>query len=204
MRSEFPVLITDVTSGSKLEATLIVELTLDEIDEAVGLWTPYLQGQMMASHRIPQHAHWNWSKLARNVKGLRSYAFLGVRAGDEIQAIMLWEDSFSKARHSSQLGKDLVYIPFISTAPWNDIHLVAEPKYRGAGSLLMSKAIEHSIELEYKGRLGLHSLPQAEAFYRDACQMIDLGLDQAHEDLRYFEFTPELAENFLIKTGGKP
>jgi hypothetical protein len=202
MRHELPVLITEASSGQKVAATLIVGLTIDEIDEAVALWSPYLQQQIKARGQRPQHAHWDWSKKARAIKGLSFYALLGVSAQGEMQAMMLWDDGFSKARHPSQLGKDLVYIPFLAAAPWNDSTIAPSPRYRGTGSLLVSAAIEHSLDLEYKGRIGLHSLPQAEGFYREKCAMIDLGIDQDHEGLRYFEFTPELAQEFLTKTGG--
>jgi hypothetical protein len=54
---------------------------------------------------------------------------------------------------------------------------------------------------EFKGRIGLHSLPQANAFYANTCGMTDLGFDQDYEGLRYFEMTPGQAEAFIAKGG---
>ena len=112
---------------------------------------------------------------------------------------MLREEVFAKAKHPDQLGTAIVYIVFLSTAPWNDRDLVPTPVYRGCGTLLLMDAVEHSISLGYKGRVGLHSLKQAEAFYRDRCHMVDLGPDPDpdHLDLRYMEFTKEAAQAFL-------
>ena len=38
-----------------------------------------------------------------------------------------------------------------------------------------------SEELEFHGRIGLHSLPQADGFYANTCGMTDLGADPAHQ-----------------------
>lgn len=204
MRSTFPVLIKDVAANLTVGATLIIGVTLDEIDEANAIWTPHLRAEEARLQVRTQHSHWDWSKKARLIQGLTNYAILGIEAQGEMQALMLWDDLCTQAKHPNQLGKDIVYISFLSTAPWNDQDIVDAPRFRGAGSLLVASAIERSIDLDYKGRIGLHSLPDAEGFYRDRCGMIDLGIDDSHERLRYFEFTPDLANQFLQKiTKGK-
>ena len=79
------------------------------------------------------------------------------------------------------------------------------PRYRGVGTILIRAAIELSKIEEFKGRIGLHSLPQANHFYANTCGMTDLGIettDKNHEGLRYFEMTPEQAQAFIEK-GGK-
>jgi len=50
----------------------------------------------------------------------------------------------------------------------------------------------------FKGRLGLHSLPQADNFYRKI-GMTDLGQDASYQNLRYFEMTSEQARAFFEK-----
>ena len=60
-----------------------------------------------------------------------------------------------------------------------------------------------SEELEFHGRIGLHSLPQANGFYADTCGMTDLGADPDYEGLRYFEMTPEDAQAFIAKGRSK-
>ena len=66
----------------------------------------------------------------------------------------------------------------------------------------MRAAIELSKELGFKGRIGLHSLPQANGFYANICGMTDLGADAKYNDLRYFEMMSEQADAFIEK-GGK-
>ena len=48
-------------------------------------------------------------------------------------------------------------------------------------------ARQRSVELEYGGRVGLHSLPEAEAFYR-RYNMPDYGPDPDKKGLVYFEY----------------
>jgi hypothetical protein len=53
------------------------------------------------------------------------------------------------------------------------------------------------MEEGFHGRIGLHSLPSAELFYRDVIEMEDCGPDAAYQNLRYFEMTAERARDFL-------
>lgn len=203
MRIESAVALRD-SHRQVVAADLIIGVTVDEIDEAVALWSPFRLACEQAGRRS-EHAHWDWSKKARATGGATYYTIAGVRIGTEMQGLLLWGDLFSPAaKHPSQLGQDLVYVHFVSTAPWNDRELVDAPKFVGAGTLLLRTAVERSLDLGYKGRLGLHSLSKAEEFYRDKCNMIDMGIDQSHENLRYFEFTPQLAQDFLNRTGVTP
>jgi hypothetical protein len=196
-----PVFLKEVATSETVAAELVVGLTTDEVDEAVGLWSPYLRKRIQETGSMPDHAHWDWSLKARAIRGIQGYVVAGIRLGGEIQAMLLWDDIASRAKYPSQLGQELVYVHFLSTAPWNDHEISSTPKYRGAGTLLVAAAVAHSVEEEFKGRVGLHALPKAESFYRDRCSMIDLGLDASHQNLRYFEFTPELGKGLLEKTG---
>lgn len=100
-----------------------------------------------------------------------------------------------------QNDKTLVYIEYLSTAPWNLIDLVSkinvEPRFRAVGTSLLSTTVEYSLKHGFCGRIGLSALPQAVSFYRDACKMTDLGIVDFHDSLRYFEFTEEQAKSFL-------
>lgn len=204
MRKERTIHLLRPLNDTMVTATLIVGVSVDEVDEAVGLWSPYLRERITAGTVSPQHAHWNWSKKARIVAGMIEYVICGIATEDGIQGLMLREDTKARAKHPDQLGTSLVYITFISTAPWNDAEIVPTPAYRGCGTQLLREAIEYSYELGYKGRIGLHALPQSESFYLNRCGMVDLGPDPSHQGLRYFEFTKEGAKRFLggDKNGG--
>jgi hypothetical protein len=202
VRVQTDIQITDGVTGEAKPAQLVLGLTLDEVDEASALWETALTENQQNPTITAQHLHWNWSLKARTVHGLTNYLLAGVRVDEEMQGLILWDELLTKARHPSQLGKDTVYIHFVSTAPWNDRSLTPSPRFVGVGSVLLLAAIDRSIELEYRGRIGLHALPQAEGFYR-RCEFSDMGPDTEHDSLRYFEFTPAQAESFLTKIGVK-
>ena len=87
----------------------------------------------------------------------------------------------------------LVYVDFLSTAPWNRTSLKNPPDYKGVGSILLSFAKQRSREIGCEGRVGLHALPKAEKFYKRK-GMIYLGVDREKEDLVYFEWLKDLKE----------
>ncbi len=64
--------------------------------------------------------------------------------------------------------------------------------------MMMMAAVQLSIDLKYKGRVGLHGLPGAESFYED-CEMTALGHDAAYGNWMYFEMTEDQAEAFRQK-----
>jgi hypothetical protein len=202
MRKEIHVDLIRPIDNSIVSAKLIKGLTIDEVDEAVGLWSPYLDQQIQAGVHRPQHAHWEWDKKARAVEGDSYYTLCGICVDTEMQALMLRENDFARAKHPDQRGTPIVDVVFLSTAPWNDRDIVPTPAFRRCGTLLLQEAVEHSFGVRYKGRVGLHSLPQAEKFYRDICGMIDLGVDpdSDYQGLRYLEFTKEAAQAFLQST----
>jgi hypothetical protein len=51
------------------------------------------------------------------------------------------------------------------------------------------------------GRAGLHSLPQAESFYKTRCRMTDFGPDPDYFDLVYFEYDPQQATDWPADIG---
>ena len=116
------------------------------------------------------------------------------------QGMMIVDTTNYRCRIDGQIGQHLVYVKYIENAPWNRAELVEVPRYRGVGSLLILAAIKSSMDLEFQGRIGLHSLPQANKFYANSCGMTDLGTDQNYGGLRYFEMTSEQAQTFIAKT----
>ena len=87
--------------------------------------------------------------------------------------------------------------------PWNLKLLSMAPRYKAAGVRLFEAAVRLSQAEEFRGRVGLHSLPQAERFYREVCGMTYVGSDPRVENLPYYEMTQEQAENFLGESRGK-
>jgi len=86
---------------------------------------------------------------------------MGIECGGDWQGLLLGECTRHRFRTTSP-PKELVYVEFIESAPWNwKIELIGqEPLYRGAGPQLLEMATRWSEQLGFDGRLGLHSLPQ--------------------------------------------
>jgi hypothetical protein len=118
---------------------------------------------------------------------------------------MMAVDMVSKrCRLPAQQGMNLVYIDLIESAPWNRPELLFQPvKFKGVGTIMMRAAIQLSLNEEFKGRIGLHALPQSEKWYREKCGMTDMGIDQQVQGLRYFEMTAQQAAAFIAQGGSR-
>jgi len=151
---------------------------------------------MVKSYR-PEHGHWDWRKKHAAIEGLIAYRMFGIECEGDMQGLMLVSTAGHPCRITEQRGKEQVYIDFVATAPWNSPGLVDVPRYGLVGRVLIATAVQLSLEEGFRGRIGLHSLPQAETFYATNCGMTDLGKDTKKEGLRYFEMTPAQAAAFL-------
>jgi hypothetical protein len=144
----------------------------------------------------PQSWHWDWRAKNAQVEGLLGFKGACVVCGGLTQGLMR-VDLTKSARIPNQKGKPLVYIDYLEVAPWNRPDSGRVPLYKGVGMALMSAAVAMSDHEGFKGRIGLHSLPQADTFYRKRCNMTDLGPDLEYQNLRYFEMSPDQARSFL-------
>ena len=129
------------------------------------------------------------------MQGLLAYRGFSIVAGGETQG-MAQVDLTRLCREPGQVGKPLVYVDYLEVAPWNRRKLEAKPRLIGVGTALMTAAVMLSFDEGFEGRLGLHSLPQADAFYRQM-GMRDLGEDAKYQNLKYFEMTEERTREFL-------
>ena len=130
------------------------------------------------------------------INGLLAFQTFALRCEGKLQGLMQLNTARYRSRVPEQAGKDLVYVDYVETAPWNRKAIVAQPRFGSVGTIMIRAAIEVSRDQEFRGRIGLHSLPSAEQFYANACGMTDLGLDGTYEGLRYFEMTSAQADAF--------
>ncbi len=145
---------------------------------------------------LPENPHWIWS----NKSGYAYSRSFAVECEGNIQGVMFV--LLNKcARMAGNSGKFLVYVDYLGTAPWNNQDLVDEPKFRGAGLLLMRTAVQLSIDLGRDGVVGLHSLPRAEDFYGNIrkCGLTNLGTDADYENLSYFEMHRSAVQEFITR-----
>jgi|SRR5579864_511450 len=204
MSERTQVYLKERETGQLVEATLIDGVTRDDVEKAESAWRPFLEQQLkrmqaegVPKSRWPQHRHWDWREKQESTELYLAYRMFGIESSSQMQGLMLVLTAGKHARIESQRGRPLVYIHFLAAAPWNLASVVDEPRYTLVGSVLLATAIHLSLEEEFQGRVGLHSLPQADSWYRDACGMTDLGPDASVQNLRYFEMTPKQASEYL-------
>jgi hypothetical protein len=151
----------------------------------------------------PQSLHWNWEAKAAQLRLLEA-SCAGIFCEERWQGLMMIRTAVQSAVLPPDSGRPLVYVDFLEAAPWNwrIKPLGQEPQFKGVGSLLFREAVEQSFKEDFHGRVGLHALPQAEAFYEGVCGMTRVRPDARKQNLVYFEFTRQQAQRFL--SGGKP
>jgi GNAT superfamily N-acetyltransferase len=196
------IYLLDVGSGDSVESELRDAIEDAQLVDWQTKWQPALIAvlQELARRGVPpgqwpQSWHWDWRQKTARVQGLLAFRGFSVVAQGETQGLAQI-DLTKAAREASQAGKPLVYLNFLEVAPWNRPELGQQPRLRGVGTALLSAAVALSVEEGFKGRTGLHSLPQADDFYRRN-GMTDLGPDPTYQNLRYFEMTAEQARAFL-------
>ena len=202
-----PIYLSD-SSGGPVEAKLWDIIAEKNLADWEAEWVPEFFRLMQQLNREgverrlwPQSRHWNWRDKLKAIEGLLGRPCYSVMCQGMTQGLMI-ANTAKRARIKSQLNQHLVYVEYLESAPWNRKTLQGngpsgQAAYGGIGSILMRAAVDYSLEEEYKGRNGLHSLPQANELYANVCGMTDLGADAKYENLRYFEFTPEQAKAFI-------
>ncbi|KRQ90957.1 MULTISPECIES: GNAT family N-acetyltransferase [Bradyrhizobium] len=200
------IYLLDVATGASVEAELRDAIEQAQLDDWQTKWRPALLTvlQELARRGVPidqwpQSWHWDWTQKTTRVQGLLAFRGFSVVALGETQGLAQ-VDLTKTGREANQRGKPLVYVDYLEAAPWNRPELGAAPRLRGVGSALITAAIALSEDEGFKGRLGLHSLPQADDYYRKI-GMTDLGQDVAYQNLRYFEMTSEQARAFFEQEG---
>ncbi|MGH2638122.1 MAG: hypothetical protein ACRDF4_02380 [Rhabdochlamydiaceae bacterium] len=145
-----------------------------------------------------QHQHWDWRKFQKEFSGLLAYTSYSITVNGVGEAFMWLADApiGRRAKLPGQVGKDLVYVEYLSAAPWNLlIPNVQIPRYKGTGAVLMKAAVTKSMQLGYKGRVGLSALPQSTEFH--ARFLTRVGPDAHNSRLEYFESSEHAAKRMV-------
>lgn len=172
----------------RVEDNQIVDATLTTVsskhlEDAKTLWEPQLTGTGKDDE------YWNWEFKSRSAKLLPGDELYAVECEGITQGLMVIDILKKRCQIESQYRRKLVYIRALATGPWNRPAIQNPPRYRGVGGNLIDFAISRSYELGYQGRIGLHALPGAIAFYKKLkIGLLDCGFDPDEPDnLVYFE-----------------
>lgn len=202
MSTSYRFPIVDLHLGQFVESILTERIDVMYAKRADDAWLTFLATAkalaLAAGTRFdpPEHMHWRWERKVLASAHLLSYPTMGIEYEGQVQGLMMLLTDGGFGRLPEQAGQPLVYVHFLATAPWNLGAVVARPRFRGVGTVLLRAAVETSIDLGFKGRLGLHSLPQSETWY-DRLGMICLGTDSSKQNLKYYEMTATQAAAFI-------
>lgn len=187
---------------TKADAPAQVFRTLDQknFDDFLTLWRPKLEearGRVAswgeAAQVDAQDSHWEWVDKAVAAERIMGRDTFAIECADLTQGLMLVDVNY--ARLPGLQGKELVYIELLATAPWNRPRLDPNARYKGVGRVLVETAISLSVDLGFGGRIGLHSLPQSESWYRTAgFTAVEFDDDK---DMRYFEMPEADALSYI-------
>jgi hypothetical protein len=199
--------LLNLTTGAYEPAELFSPIEAADLDNYRTHWLPPMNqrieelkqaGQFtrqgLAEHNL-EDFHWKWPRKCQERMTLEWNSF-ALRCGGNTQGLM-FVNMLRHCRNASQLNQHMVYIDLISTAPWNRPRLSPARLYRGVGLILFTEAVLLSQTEGFDGRLGLHGLPGATAFYEQQCSMDNLGPDPSYDNLPYLELTAEQARRFL-------
>lgn len=198
--------LLDVVGGVSRPAELHDVIASQQIADWERMWVPAmdegierLKNSGVPRNEWPNDTHWDWGRKLAGPQLLASAGFC-VMCDGVTQGLMILDTATKRCRIKEQENLDLVYVRYLQIAPWNRPAFTECPRYRGIGSILIRAAIALSHDMEFKGRIGLHSLPQAEGFYVD-CGMTNLDEDPDFQNLRYFEATPRQARALIARKG---
>ncbi len=202
--SSVPIQIQRRETRSFVEASLLEGMVPQDLLVVESEWSEQrslvlqeLLGRGVDRAKWPQSVHWNWARKAP-LLGLLETSGFGVVCEQRWQGVMLTKTASAFARLPADRGKPLVYVDFLEVAPWNWVipEIDRRGQFRLIGPTLFWTAVQQSLAEGFQGRVGLHSLPQAESFY-EKCGMTALGRDAEKQNLLYFELSRESAERYL-------
>jgi hypothetical protein len=198
------VFLLDAKTGREVNAEFIDGITDAHLNQVEQEWQPArvdglkrLRNRGGPPQSWPQSNHWNWNSKVNAIRGILAYRGFCIVCENQVQGLMLVIIT-QTCQLQSQSGLPLVYIDYLESAPWNQSGFTDTPRFKGIGIGMVFGALQLSLQEGFHGRLGLHSLPQAETFY-ERIGMESLGPDASKQNLMYFEMTPEKATAFLSR-----
>jgi len=180
-----PIMLLESASNSPVEAALHLALGVGQVRAAEAAWRP-LRARIRA-----EHSHWDWDYKSGFLvePGARC---LGVECAGRMQGMMLVREVGHAARLDPECGRPLVYVDYLESAPWN-LRAGGPHQYSGVGQVLVRAAVRRSLELGYRGRVELHSLPSSRfvlraevwvRWLRSRSELLWVGLLRVHRGPR--------------------
>ena len=171
------------TGAGTFVPALICTMNLVHLTQIETIW------QGMLSEAQQPDMDWNWAYKLRLATGDPRFEAYVVERDQLAHGVILLETQWHRSQLDSPINRrsQLVYVEYLAAAPWNRRRIEDPPFFAGTGRALMMFARQRSVALGYGGRVGLHSLPEAEGFYQKM-MMPDYGADPDKDGLVYFEY----------------
>lgn len=127
---------------------------------------------------------WDWARKKELSLTNDRYEAYAIEHDNLAQGLIWLETQWHRSYMRSH--QPLVYVEALASAPWNRSRTNPVPYFVGVGTALLQFARQRSLQLGYRGRLGLHALPGSESFY-ESRNMLNFGYDPDRE-MVYFEY----------------
>lgn len=196
------VVLLNRRTGDYEPAELFEGTDQQNMDDFRRLWRPMLKDRrsefrswIEAADANAQDSHWDWVRKTEEADHSLQFETFAVECAGITQGMMRVDVTDHVSRLQGELGRQLVYIDLLATAPWNRPRFVERPVYKGIGPLFVVTAISLGVELEYQGRVGLHSLPQSRDWYL-AQGFTQVAYDEPKR-MYYFEMSEAQASKYI-------
>lgn len=135
--------------------------------------------------------HWDWVGKSCLFKS-DEYKWFFLYADEKPQGACL----IYQPKSSALTKLNIFYVEFLAVAPWNRTCTVRQRDYFDVGSIILKAVLKFATEkLDLKPGFSLHSLPQADAYYRKL-KMVNIA-ENNKGNLLYFELPHADAEQLL-------
>jgi hypothetical protein len=146
-----------------------------------------------------EEAAWPWRKHIQAAATEEARLCLALARGDTLEALISLTHGEEFSRFAP--GAQMVYVEYVCSAPWYRFGDPPPRKLYGLGKFLLRASVQLSVDLKFDGRVGLHSKPKVEDYYRKLG--FTEGKREATEDgtWLYFELQKQERDRFLA--GGR-
>jgi GNAT superfamily N-acetyltransferase len=135
-----------------------------EVDDA-RRWVAH-HGQRLREHASAD-AEWDWVAFVEEGQARQGRLCLALDLAGAVEGFIDVATSYAAAEWSRvSPGKAMVYVEHLAVAPENRPAPMGARRVPGVGNILVMTARALARNLGYDGRVGLHSAPEAEDFYR--------------------------------------
>jgi len=191
------VLVRNLQKSVDVAGELVTGLSYGDFEQAQANWNKVKEQAEVRIAAADESGEWDWPSKFRERKG--EHRFFGVRVDGRLEGLMQVSLNWVPQRKNGETRAKLLYVEHLETAPWNLERYVGDRNrvYGRVGTQLIIAAGELSEKQGLDGRVGLHSLPTSEGFYRGlriagrtVFNELGLGFFE-YPTLRYFETAEE-------------